>query len=222
MRRKQPLDRRNKCTFCAVRSITEKNQHRYVDNGFQEALCLTGLNCSRCINPRFICKLCIVAIVQKAEEKGDSIILSDPWIATLNLYLEEINRGETTNEVGRNFRGNCCCDNIGDKPNRNKVYVKSHSEPSSPMLYDGGLVLLGHGILIETDCNAVDVNAMGPDELAGIGKGIVHGVIDPPLARQLQMERYAPKEKDKNFTTRIHDIVIPSVLQAGQEQKVSQ
>jgi hypothetical protein len=204
-----------------VRTIAEKNQRRYVDNGFQEALCLTGLNCSRCEARRFICKLCIVAIVQKAEEKGDSIILSDPWIASLKSYVEEINRGETTSDAGQNFRGSCCCDNIGDKPNRSEVYVKSHSEPSRHMVYDGALVLLGHGILIETDCNAVDVNAMGPDELAGIGKGIVHGVIDPPLARQLQMERYAPKEKDKNFTTRIHDISIPSVLQAGQVQKVS-
>jgi hypothetical protein len=219
MKGKLLLDRRNNCDFCKVNTIKKKNQHRYVDDGFQ-AWCPTGLRCSCCESPALICQLCIVAIVQKAEEKGDSIILSDPWIAALKLYVERINRGETTEDVGRNFQGNCCY-SIGHEPTRTDVDVKCHSEEGSPMVYDGGLVLLGHGILIETNCDAVDVNAMGPDELAGIGKGIVHGVIDSSLARQLQMEGYAPKESDSNFTTRIHDIVIPSVVQAGQEKKVS-
>jgi hypothetical protein len=82
MKRKQNLDARNKCAFCTVNTITEKNQQRYVDIVFQEqAWCPTGLKCSGCDSPRLICQLCIVAIVRKAEEKGDSVILSDPWIA---------------------------------------------------------------------------------------------------------------------------------------------
>jgi hypothetical protein len=211
------LDKENKCAFCTFRTITEQNQQRY--KCFQ-SWCPKGLYCGCCKHPRLICQLCIVAIVRKAVEKNDSIILSDPWIAALRLYVERINRGETTDDVGRNFQGNCC-DNIGNKPTSTEVNVKCHSEQASPMVYDGGLVLLGHGILIETDCNAVDVNAMGPDELAGIEHGIVHGVIDSALARQLHMERYAPKDRDSYFTTTMHHIVIPSVLQAGQGQKVS-
>jgi hypothetical protein len=214
------LDRRNKCAFCTKRTITEKNQPRYADNSFQ-ALCTRGLLCRCCKEPRFICLLCIVAIVDSAEDKEDSIILYDPWIAALRLYLDLIKNRECTDHLERNFQGNCC-DNIGNKPNRTEVVVKCDTEPASPLLsYDGGLVLLGHGILIETDCDAVDVNAMGPDELAGIGKGIVHGVIDSSLARQLHMEGYAPNERDSNFKTTMHNIVIPSVSPFEQEQKVS-
>jgi hypothetical protein len=210
------LNPRNNCAFCAVRTITKKNQPRYVDNGFKPDWYHTGLYCSRCKAPRFICQLCMVAIVKKANEKEDPIILSDPWIAALKLYVE----GDTTGDVERNFKGNCC-DNIGGKPTtRTEVDGKCHSAQASPMVYDGGLVLLEHGILTETDCNAVDVNAMGPDKLAGIEKGIVHGVIHSSLAIRLQMERYAPKEMDSNFTTTMHNIVIPSVLEAGQEQNV--
>jgi hypothetical protein len=105
------LDRRNKCDFCTVYTITEKNQQRYVGNGFA-AWCPAGLKCSECESPGFICQLCIVAIVQKAEEKGDRIILADPWIHALQLYVERIN--ETSDNEGRTFRGNCC-DDIGGK-----------------------------------------------------------------------------------------------------------
>jgi hypothetical protein len=91
-------------------------------------------------------------------------------------------------------------------------------EQTKDMVYDGGLVLLGHGILIETDCNAVDVNAMGPDALAGIGKGVVHGVIDSSLASQLQKEKYAPKDKDSNFKTMACNIVVTSELNLGQRK----
>jgi hypothetical protein len=217
MKRKR-LDDPNNCAFCTFRTITKENQQRY--KCFQD-WCPKGLNCSCCKAPRLICQLCMVAIVQKAEEKEDSLILADPWITALRLYVKRIKQGETTEDVEQNFKGNCC-DNIGNKPtSKTEVPVKCHSEPAGPMLYDGGLVLLGHGILIETDCNAVDINAMGPDKLAGIEQGIVHGVIDSSLATQLQMEGYAPKNRDNNFTRTIHDIVIPSVLQAGEELKVS-
>jgi hypothetical protein len=215
-KRKWNVDNGNRCAFCAVKSITEKNQHRYVEF---KAWCPTGLRCTNCRSPRLICKLCIIAIVKTAQEKGNPNILSDPWIEELKNYVEMMNLGGTTNDVEKNFKGHCCDFDVRAMKKEEAVERLAHQ--ASDMVYDGGLVLLGHGILIETDCNAVDVNAMGPDALAGIEKGIVHGVIDSSLARELQTEGYAPKDKDSNFKTMKYNIVVPSVLGSGPEQNVS-
>jgi hypothetical protein len=222
MMKRKRLDHHNQCAFCSVRTITRKNQTRYLYKKFKEDLGYGGLNCTQphCGSPRLICKLCIVAVVKTAKEKNDPHILADPWIDALRKYVDTINLcAVTTEDVQQKFKGHCCDFNV--KEMKKEEAAKSLAEQQAgPMAYDGGLVLLGHGILIETDCNAVDVNAMGADALAGINKGIVHGVIDPLLARQLHMDQYAPKAKDRNFRTEIHDIVVPSVLESGQGQKV--
>jgi hypothetical protein len=246
-KRKWNVDNGNKCAFCALRSITEKNQKRYVEF---KAWCSTGLRCNNCCSPRLICELCIFAIVQTAIERKDSDILSDPWIKELKKYVfaivnkkaqekgdldiqsddppwmaglkedvEMMDLGGTTKDVEQNFKGHCCDFDV--KAMRTEEEAERFVHQTSDMVYDGGLVLLGHGVLIETDCNAVDVNAMGPDALAGIEKGIVHGVIDSSLARELQAERYAPKDKDSNFKTMTYNIVVPSVSGSGPEQNVS-
>jgi hypothetical protein len=173
------------------------------------------LGCTHCQSPRLICKLCIIAIVKTAKKKKDPDILSDPWIEALKQYVET-----SKEDVQQKFKGHCCDFNVAAMK-KEEAKSRVEQEQAGPMVYDGGLVLLGHGIMIETDCNAVDVNALGPDALAGIEKGIVDGVIDPSLARQLHMDQYAPKAKDHNFTTKMYKIAVPSVLQSGQRQKVS-
>jgi hypothetical protein len=217
LKRKWNVDNGNKCAFCALKSITDKNQHLYVEF---KAWCPKGLRCTNCCSPRLICKLCIIAIVKTAQEKGDPDILSDPWMKELQKDVEMMNLETSTYGVEQNFKGHCCDFDV--KAMKKEEEAKRLEHQAKDMVYDGGLVLLGHGILIETDCNAVDVNAMGPDALAGIEKGIVHGVIDSSLARELQTEGYAPKDKkDSNFKTMTHNIVVPSVVESGQEQNVS-
>jgi hypothetical protein len=215
-KRKRTTENGNNCAFCVVKSITKQNQHRYVEF---KAWCSEGLRCTNCESPRLICHLCIIAIdkaIDKAvKSKGvSSAILSDPWIQELRKYVETRNLGFV-----QIFKGHCCDFDVRKMKKKEDVQRLEHQ--GKDMAYDGGLVLFGHGIMIETDCNSVDVNALGPDALAGIEKGIVHGVIDSFLARQLYRERYAPKAMDSNFKTMTYNIVVPSVAESGLERNVS-